>query len=80
MKESTKKLLNEIEEAHDWLEGQVWSGGGTEYHATDVCQVCELRRHYKSDSQNNVPPNYRFSDGDTGDDLSLRQALARECS
>ena len=80
MKATTQKMLDEIEEAHDWLEGQAWSGGGTEYHSTDRCQVCGLRRHYQSDSQNNVAPNYRFSDGESGDDLTIRQALARGCA
>lgn len=79
MKDTTKKLLTQIEETHDWIKGQVYSGGGTEYHSTDVCQVCGLRRHYESDRQNNIPDHYRFSDGEDGADLSLRQAIQRGC-
>jgi len=80
MKATTQKMLDQIDNAHDWTGGQVYSGGGTEYHSTDRCQVCGLRRHYKSDKQHNIAPNYRFSDGETGDDLTIRQALARGCA
>ena len=80
MKDKTKDLLNLVDEDHDWCEGQTYSGGGTEYHSTDICNICALRRHYESDSQNDVAPHYRFSDGETGDDLSLRQAVARGCA
>lgn len=80
MKANTRKMLDKIDEAHDWIEGHVYSSGGTEYHSTDRCQVCGLRRHYHSDSQNGVAPNYRFSDGETGEDLTIRQALARGCA
>ena len=79
MKDTTRKMLEQIEEAHDWLEGQVYSNGGTSLRSTDRCQACGLRRHYHSDTQNNVPANYRFSDGETGEDLTIRQALARGC-
>lgn len=80
MKDTTKALLEQIEEAHDWQEGQMYSGGGTIFKSTDVCRVCSLRRHYFSDSQNGVSGSYRFSDGETGEDLSLRQAVARGCA
>jgi hypothetical protein len=80
MKESTQKLIDQIDAAHDWINGQVWGGGGTRYSSTDTCQVCSMRRHYFSDSQNGVPGNYRYSDGETGADLSLRQAVARGCA
>ena len=77
MKERTKELLAKVEEQHDWIEGQVYSGGGTEYHSTDTCQVCGLRRHYRSDIQNGVAGHYRFSMGE--EDLSLKQVVERGC-
>lgn len=80
MKDTTKELLSKIDSAHDWQNGQVRGGGGTRYSSTDTCVVCSLRRHYFSDSQNGVSPTYRFSDGETGEDLSLRQAIARGCA
>ena len=80
MKATTQKLLDKVEEAHDWQEGQVFSSGGTNFHSTDACLACLLRRHYLSDSQNNVEPHYRFSDGENGSDLSLRQAVQRGCA
>lgn len=61
--------------AHDWLEGQVYGGSGTRLSSTDTCRVCGLRRHFFSDSQNGVGREYRFSDGETGEDLTLRQGL-----
>lgn len=78
MKERTKELLDKVDEAHDWIEGQTYSGGGTEYHSTDECQVCGLRRHYQSDEQNGIEPHYRFSTAANGD-LSLLEALNRGC-
>lgn len=80
MKAKTEELLNQIDEAHDWNEGQVMGGGGTRLSSTDMCRICSLRRHYFSDHQNGVKPEYRFSDGVTGNDLSLRQAAARGCA
>ena len=80
MKESTRKLLDQIDAAHDWQDGQTWGGGGTQLSRTDTCLVCSLRRHWFSDRQNGIAANYRYSDGETGDDLSLRQALARNCA
>jgi len=79
MKESTQKLLDQIDAAHDWQEGQVYGGGGTKMTSTDVCRVCSLRRHWLSDPQNGIEDSYRFSDGETGQDLSLRQAITRGC-
>ena len=49
MKESTQKLLDQIDAAHDWAEGQVYGGSGTQLSSTDHCRVCSLRRHYSSD-------------------------------
>jgi hypothetical protein len=80
MKETTKQLFDKLDAAHDWNNGQVYGHGGTRYTSTDVCRVCALRRHYLSDSQNGIADTYRFSDGETGADLSLRQALARGCA
>jgi hypothetical protein len=80
MKDSTKQMLESIDNAHDWQEGQMYSGGGSRMSSTDICRVCSLRRHYLSDEQNGIDEQYRFSDGETGADLSLRQALARGCA
>ncbi len=79
MKESTQKILDQIDEAHDWQDGQVYGSGGTRLSSTDTCLVCSLRRHWLSDSQNNIEGHHRFSDGETGDDLSMRQANQRGC-
>jgi len=79
MKASTQKLLDQIEDAHDWAEGQVMAGSGTQQGCTDHCRVCNLRRHWFSDRQNGIDREYRFSDGETDEDLSLRQAAARVC-
>ena len=79
MKESTQKILDQISEAHDWQDGQVYGGSGTRLSSTDTCFVCSLRRHWLQDSQNNIGSHYRFSDGETGGDLSMRQALQRGC-
>lgn len=80
MKESTKKLLNEISQAHDWTIGQVYSGGGTEYHSTDICHVCGLRRHYKSDHQNGIKEHYRFTYSESGEDVPILRVLERGCA
>lgn len=80
MKAITESMLNEINDLHDWNEGQVYGGGGTKLTQTDTCRICSLRRHWYSDSQNGVKGEYRFSDGETGQDLSLRQVVARGCA
>lgn len=79
MKKSTEKLYGQVKEAHDWNEGQVYGGSGTQLSSTDTCRVCGLRRHYFSDRQNGVDGEYRFSDSESGEDLTLRQAVARGC-
>lgn len=80
MKETTKKLLAQIEESHDWANGQVYGRGGTSLTSTDTCRVCSLRRHWLDDTQNGIHDSYRFSDGETNADLSLRQAVVRGCA
>lgn len=79
MKARTREMLDEIDDAHDWAIGRTYSNGGTELHETDECRVCALRRHFTSDKQNGNDGEYRFSDGETKEDLSLRQAFARKC-
>lgn len=79
MKERTRQLYDAVDEAHDWAEGQVRGGSGTQLSSTDICRVCGLRRHWFSDRQNGIEGEYRFSDGETGGDLTLRQAAARGC-
>lgn len=79
MKEQTKELLDKVDEAHDWAEGRTYGGSGTQLSSTDTCRICGLRRHWFSDRQNGVDGEYRFSDSETGEDLTLRQAAARGC-
>ena len=79
MKATTQALLSKIEAAHDWADGQTRGGSGTLLTRTDTCRVCSLRRHYLSDAQNGIDREYRFSDGETGADLSLRQAVDHTC-
>ena len=79
MKESTKKLMVQVGKEHDWSEGQVYSHGGTHMTSTDTCRACGLRRHWTIDPQNGNDGEYRFSDSETGEDLTLRQAVARGC-
>jgi hypothetical protein len=79
MKDKTKKLIEQLEQNHDWEHGQTRGGGGTRYSSTSACRVCALRWHSFSDSQNGIENQYRFSDGETGEDLSLRQAVTRGC-
>lgn len=80
MKDTTRKMLDQLDAAHDWARGQTYGGSGTRLSRTDLCRVCNLRRHWLDDSQNNIDDQTRFSDGETGEDLSLRQAMARGCA
>lgn len=79
MKESTRQMLNEVTEAHDWRRGQVYGGGGTKYSSTDTCRACGLQKHYFSDHQNCIDGEYTFSDAD-GNPITLRQAAQKGCS
>ena len=78
MKQTTKALLAEVEEAHDWSEGQVYGGGGTRYSSLDTCQACGMTRRWFTDSQNGVGATYTFATA-RGEDLSLRAAVALGC-
>jgi len=78
MKPATKKLLETIDDRHDWREGQAFGGSGTQLSSTDICRVCGLQRHYFSDSQNGVPGEYTFTDV-SNTAISLRQAALITC-
>jgi hypothetical protein len=80
MKATTEVMLHDINEKHDWTLGQTRGGSGTLYTRTDTCRICSLRRHYRDDSQNGCHDEFRFSDGETDQDLSLRQAFFRGCT
>jgi hypothetical protein len=57
---ATKRLLEQVQSAHDWTEGQVYSRGGTYYSSTDVCRICGLQRNWHSDTQNGIGHTYQF--------------------
>jgi len=78
MKETTKKLLEQVDKEHDWREGQTWGGRGTYLSRTDVCRVCGLQRQYVDDRQNNIDGEYTFIDADNHE-IPLREAAARKC-
>ena len=78
MKDSTKKLLEEVQEAHDWSNGQVYGGGGTRYSSTDTCQACGMTRRWFTDSQNGVSDTYTFA-LQSGESISLRSAADLGC-
>jgi len=78
MKETTRKLLEQVDQEHDWREGKTYSGGGTKLYRTDVCRVCGLQREYVDDRQNNIDGEYTFVDAD-GNEIPLREAAARKC-
>lgn len=56
-------LERQVDAAHDWLEGQTYSGGGTSLSSTDRCRICGLERRWESDSQNGVPSHYLYARG-----------------
>ena len=72
-----QKLLNTINQSHDWKAGQTYGGSGTVLRSTDVCRICGLRRNFFSDSQNGVDGEYTFDF--EGDDISLRDAAELLC-
>jgi len=78
MKETTGKLLERVDEEHDWREGQTWGGRGTYLSRIDVCRVCGLQRRWEDDSQNGVHEEYTFIDAD-GNEFPLREVVARKC-
>lgn len=73
-----EELEAQIEARHDWRKGQTRSGGGTEYHRTDECQICGMQRHYQSDYQNGVEDHFSYTLGN-GDTVTLRDAAQMEC-
>jgi len=78
MKETTRKLLERVDEEHDWRKGGTYSNGGTELHQTDVCRVCGLQRQWETDPQHNIEDEYTFIDAD-GNETPLRWVATRKC-
>ena len=78
MKKRTQELLDKINEAHDWQEGQTHGGSGTQLSSTDRCRVCGLARRWFSDRQNGVDGEYTFADS-RGNTLTLREAADWTC-
>ena len=79
MKEETKKLLDDVERAHDWSEGQVYGGGDT-YDSTDECRICGMKKEWNSGSrQNDTTEKYTFTTLG-GEEISLRDAVAQGCA
>lgn len=76
MTKTTETLLDTIEAAHDWEQGQVYAGGGTRYSSTDKCRTCGLVRRWFDDSQNGVSDRYSFSDFHGEAPLTLRDAAS----
>jgi hypothetical protein len=74
MKDTTKKLLDQVEANHDWESGQTYGGSGTQLSRTDTCRVCGLKRHWFSDSQNGVEDHYTF-ETINGEKMSLKEAV-----
>jgi len=78
MKKTTAKLLEQVDEEHDWKEGQTSAFGGVGVRRTDVCRVCGLQRRWEDDWQNDINDEYTFFD-ENGNELTLREAAARKC-
>jgi hypothetical protein len=78
MKETTKKLLEQVDKEHDWREGQTWGGRGTYLSRTDVCRVCGLQRYWEYDIQHGIDDEYTFID-ENDNELTLREASTRKC-
>lgn len=62
MKDKTKKLLDKADKAHDFDDGQVYGGSGTQLSSTDTCRVCGMLRRWSSDTQHGNNGRYRFED------------------
>jgi hypothetical protein len=72
-----EQLLDEIDQNHDWRQGQVHSRGGTALSSVDTCRICGLERRYFSDFQNGVSREYTFQF--RGNPISLREAHQLDC-
>ena len=70
-------MLDAIDEAHDWDQGQTYGGSGTQMSSTDTCRICGLTREWFSDSQNGVEDRYTFEA--RGFKIPLRDVAALEC-
>ena len=73
----TQKLLDGIDQAHEWSDGVIRSQGGTTLSIRDKCSVCGLERRYFSDRQNGDNGSVSFSRD--GIDYSTRDAAALDC-
>lgn len=79
MKTRTKELLDKIDAAHDWNDGQVRGGSGDVLTSTDTCRICGLERDWNSGSrQNDINPSTSFRTA-RGEDITLRDAAGLEC-
>ena len=78
MTDKAASLLEKVDAAHDWQDGQTRGGSGTQLSRTDVCRVCGLKRHWFNDRQNNVHDDYTFTTH-AGADIPLREAATLEC-
>lgn len=72
------ELLDQIDEAHDFEDGQTYGHGGTAMSSTDVCRICGLKRLYFTDSQNGVDSRWTF-ETHCGKEIPLREAAELEC-
>ena len=77
MSEKAEQLLAQVEQNHDWDQGQCWGGGGTQLSSTDTCRICGLERKWFSDTQNGVEDRYTFISA--GETLPLRDAAEFTC-
>jgi hypothetical protein len=79
MKETTSKLLEQVDKEHDWRSERPALGGGTHVINVDVCRVCGLRRIDDEDRDEGPSrTEYSFED-QNGHPLTLREAAARKC-
>lgn len=78
MKYSTEKMMEKLDERHDFARGQAYGHGGTSLSRCDRCRVCGLEREWYTDPQNGITEEYRYVL--RGTSLSLRDALKRPCA